>query len=644
MLCWICPDCGRDCSPAVQECPFCAQQQQQAKVSTEVLAMVESLRNVPSVPLLASAPEQYLLFGLTNGDAVVTKGTAVLLETVRPPEIAQRVEAHLASLSAAQPALSSTRPLAAPAPIEKPTPPPTPSLKFVELPVSPAPQIRRAAPLETSQPMVAEPLAASPKTEPPAPVAHVAEPSIPLLPTPKSTPAVLRPPAVHPVPAAKFVELPAPPALPVRVAPLLETVTPAAAHPPASAPLNHAEPTAFRAHEIELQKLDTRAAFPLKTAPRVDVPNSAPKTPVPLRPPLAETRSFGASAPRIAKMRVRAQFSTMTAPLAALNMLPGVPASVASPAPIRYNAQFAAPVARLPKLQPVRESLLAAADLLLGAGVFSEALKLYTESILDEIDARVLAYESGIRAIAAQFEARPIFALLAAPGKVVAAPAPPDLQLLKLRPSFSSRKPSDMQCEGLTVPAQKMPLAGPCLPRELQNFIQEPFVAQPRRSRKMGPATLAVSFLLATGLFLGAASGLQYFAYSRDAKAATVPVTPGQPAAAPVAPAFEQHPFARFLEVTGLRVVTDPNHRPQVQYIVVNHSATPLTGMLIKIAVRSSTQAAGAAPLFTVSAVVPSLAPHQSKEIRTDLDSELRSSAIPDWEYLRTEVQVGSQN
>lgn len=623
--------------------------------------MVESLRNVPSVPLLVSAPEQYLLFGLTNGDAVVTKGTAVLLEEapetvdslVRPlvesaepppPEIAPAVETHLASLSAAQPPLARTPPLAVPAPIEKPPSPPTPSLKFVELPVTPEPQIRRAAPVETSQPAVAEPLAASPKTEPPVPVAHVAEPSIPLLPAPQSTPPVLPAAAGHPVPAARFVELPAPPVLPVRVAPLLQGVNPAAAHPPASAPLNHAQPAPFRAHEIKLQKLDTRAAFPLKTAPRVDVRNSGAKAPVPLRPPLAEPKSFAASGPRIAKMRVRAQFSTQTAPLAALSMLPGVPASDASTAPVRYDAQFAAPAARLPKLQPMKESLLAAADLIRGAGAFSEALKLYAVAILDEIDARALAYESAIRGIVAQFEARPIFSLLAAPGRVVAAPAPPDLQLLKLRPSFSSRKPSDMKCEGLTLPAQKLPLAGPSLPRELQNFIQEPFVAQPRRSRKAGPATLIVSFILATGVFLGAASGLQYFASSRDAKAATVPVATAQPASASVTPAFEQHPFARFLEVTGLRVVTEPNHRPQVQYIVVNHSATQLTGMLIKIAVRSSKQSAGAAPLFTVSAVVPSLAPHQSKEIRTDLDSELRSAAIPEWEYLRTEVQVGTQN
>jgi hypothetical protein len=91
-------------------------------------------------------------------------------------------------------------------------------------------------------------------------------------------------------------------------------------------------------------------------------------------------------------------------------------------------------------------------------------------------------------------------------------------------------------------------------------------------------------------------------------------------------------------------VVPDLNHRSQVQYIVVNHSASQLTGMTIRIAVRSSTDPVGASPLFTVSTVVPSLGPHQSKEIRTDLDSELRSSAIPDWEYLRTDVQIGTQN
>src|SRR5450755_3867991 len=78
MLCWICPECGRDCSPAVRECPSCTQRQ--GALTNGVLSMVEALRAAPPVPLLASAPQQYLLFGLTNGHSSTTTETAVLAE------------------------------------------------------------------------------------------------------------------------------------------------------------------------------------------------------------------------------------------------------------------------------------------------------------------------------------------------------------------------------------------------------------------------------------------------------------------------------------------------------------------------------------------------------------------------------------
>src|SRR5580704_2948338 len=118
MLCWICPDCGRDCSPAVRECPSCAQGQAgitqavvataevspaevtnagvtnagvtnagvtnagvtNAGVTSAVLSMVEQFRAVPAVPLLEAAPQQYLLFGLTNGHSSVCTETAVVVE------------------------------------------------------------------------------------------------------------------------------------------------------------------------------------------------------------------------------------------------------------------------------------------------------------------------------------------------------------------------------------------------------------------------------------------------------------------------------------------------------------------------------------------------------------------------------------
>jgi hypothetical protein len=109
-----------------------------------------------------------------------------------------------------------------------------------------------------------------------------------------------------------------------------------------------------------------------------------------------------------------------------------------------------------------------------------------------------------------------------------------------------------------------------------------------------------------------------------------------------VPPPPNEYPYARFVEVTSLRVVEQDN-RPQVQYLVVNNGEMELDDIALRIAVRSTTSPKGAEPLFTVAAWVPKLGPHQSKEIRTDLDSGLTASKIPAPATLRAEVRVTSQ-
>ena len=146
-------------------------------------------------------------------------------------------------------------------------------------------------------------------------------------------------------------------------------------------------------------------------------------------------------------------------------------------------------------------------------------------------------------------------------------------------------------------------------------------------------------------VLLGVGGWIRASSSGPAAKPAARPtVAPRQSVPLPL-PAAADPPYAlaQFVEVTGLRVVVDLNHRSQVQYLVVNHSAIPLTGLGLQVAVRSALAASNSEPLFTVSARVPSLGPHQSKEIRTDLDTQLRASAIPDWENLRTDVQVSFQ-
>jgi hypothetical protein len=342
------------------------------------------------------------------------------------------------------------------------------------------------------------------------------------------------------------------------------------------------------------------------------------------------------TAARGMKSAARIRSATLTA---ALSPLDGAAARRSELEP------FAVCKPQLPKLVLVTEPFCAAAGFADQFGALSEAFQLQAEAVLDEIKLGLDAVELKIQAIVATFQARPKLALLLAPSNILDAPAPPHLQWLKTpRPVLPARKPSDRKCDSPTAPPQKLPLAGPCLPPELRNFIAAPRGRHARSKKGIGLQAWLTSLVIATGLFVVVAVMMQHLVLNREAKAAVAPTPNRVVASVPAAPEFEQHPFARFIEVTGLRVVADLNHRSQVQYIVVNHSATQLSGMTLRIAVRSSADPAGASPLFTVSAVVPSLGPHQSKEIRTDLDSQLRSSAIPDWEYLRTDVQIGTQN
>jgi hypothetical protein len=274
------------------------------------------------------------------------------------------------------------------------------------------------------------------------------------------------------------------------------------------------------------------------------------------------------------------------------------------------------------------------------------ALELHAEAALHAIQAELEAFQSRIRAIVATFEARPVAALLAAPREIVQAPAPPATQWQRARkPSIPSVKPCDPNSNSLSTGPLTSALAGPALPADLRTLIEH------KSTKSVGPRKRAtvpawfISVLVATALFLGAGSLLQYVSENRDSKAAPVatpqPVQPsaGISSAAGVGP----HPFARFVEIAGLRVVADLNHKSQLQYLVVNHSSTRLSDLALKIAVRSASDSSGSTPMFTLSVVVPTLGPYQSKEIKTDLDAGLRSAAIPEWENLRAEVQVSTK-
>ncbi len=270
------------------------------------------------------------------------------------------------------------------------------------------------------------------------------------------------------------------------------------------------------------------------------------------------------------------------------------------------------------------------------------------ESVADLMNALQASAEerdrAAIGAIQASFREQPVARLLSAPADIVMAPAPPAEQWMHSeKPKFTPIAPEHAGRRRAIAGPQSPPLAGPSLPPQLVNFDQHNSKLRLRRKRVAGwPLTL----LVGTVVILGAGSLLQYVAQNRDARASSVAVpeatVQSAPAPAIPAPALREHPAARSVEVAGVRIVTGANKKPQLQYVVINHSASELSGLDIRIAVRSVEALAGP-PLFSVSSVVASLGPNQSKEIRTELDPSIQTSSIPDWQSLRTEVTVGRQ-
>jgi hypothetical protein len=273
------------------------------------------------------------------------------------------------------------------------------------------------------------------------------------------------------------------------------------------------------------------------------------------------------------------------------------------------------------------------------------ALKATGESLADLLSALKISAEeleqAAIHAIQASFGEQPATSLLAAPAEIVAAPAPPAQFMRSQKPKFTAIAPGNIAHGAVLAPPQAPPLAGPSLPPQLLNFDHQNSSLRRNRSQH----SWLISLLVATIVILGAVSLLQYLTQDRETKAASI-TAPSQAAnkATPVpqAPVLQEHPAARSVEVAGVRIVMGPNKKPQLQYIVVNHSSAEITGLNIRIAVRSVDALAGP-PLFSVSSVVAALGPNQSKEIRADLNSSIQPSAIPDWQSLRTEILIGRQ-
>ncbi|MCC7154840.1 MAG: hypothetical protein IT161_09725 [Bryobacterales bacterium] len=166
-------------------------------------------------------------------------------------------------------------------------------------------------------------------------------------------------------------------------------------------------------------------------------------------------------------------------------------------------------------------------------------------------------------------------------------------------------------------------------PQQQVHTIQDPY-SSPRRGL---PGWLMALVVMGGVLVVG------YLLYTKVLSNGSTSAAPAAKAGAETGAAAggSTHPYAKFLEVAGLRF-TEDRGKNNVRFLVINHSSGELDDLDLTINITTTNANPGDPPLTTATVKVPSLGPWESKEVSAPVQTKLKAYEMPDWQF----VKVGS--
>jgi len=135
---------------------------------------------------------------------------------------------------------------------------------------------------------------------------------------------------------------------------------------------------------------------------------------------------------------------------------------------------------------------------------------------------------------------------------------------------------------------------------------------------------------------------LAYRLLGGKSEIATGPVKTDSTSAAPQGAGA--NPYARYIEVAGIRIIEDEKQQIKATFVVVNHSAADMPSQDLQITLRSSTAKPEDDPVAVVAIKTGPLAANASKDLSVPLKTTLRAYELPDWQFLRASVEVLPQH
>jgi len=93
------------------------------------------------------------------------------------------------------------------------------------------------------------------------------------------------------------------------------------------------------------------------------------------------------------------------------------------------------------------------------------------------------------------------------------------------------------------------------------------------------------------------------------------------------------------IEVAGLRLSYDPENKPRVRAVVINHGADEFRGVFT-VALRPAQAATDSLPLARFKVQIDAaVKPGASRELETALESLATLAAMPPWRQLRADIE-----
>lgn len=240
-----------------------------------------------------------------------------------------------------------------------------------------------------------------------------------------------------------------------------------------------------------------------------------------------------------------------------------------------------------------------------------------------------------------------------------AAPPPQQPQAAPPQPQYTAPPPQQQppqyapQQQQYAPPPQQPPQYAP-QPQQYTPPPQQQYAPRPQQQyapppqqpaapvytiteQKKGMPTWLVG-VLTIAVLGGALFGLYRFVGGHGSSAATAA------SKAPASAADSKNPYAKYIEVVGLRLLENSAKKPIVRFAVINHSQADLSGLELRVHLNAVDAKADSEPISIIEAKVGDVPAYGTKDVEAPLDTKLKIYELPDWQFVRTTFEVTAPN